>query len=148
MHAKFLKEFMVDKVPVTKAMAIDVVDSSDKGATLKASIDANINDKGVAFGGSLFSVASLCSWAVVDRLLKVHNLEANIFVHTSQSKFSAPVVSDFTVFCPAPRPDEAKEFIEKFNRKGRARLTIKATIFEGDVLAFESTADYVAVKKT
>jgi thioesterase domain-containing protein len=147
MHTQFMREFMAEKVPVTKAMGIEVVDSSDKGATLKASIKANINDKGVAFGGSLFSVASLCSWAVVDRILKQYKLDANIFIHTSQSKFSAPVVSDFTVFCPTPDHKKLDEFLAVFNRKGRARLTLVATIYEGDTLAFESVSDYVAVKK-
>lgn len=147
MHTQFMREFMAEKVPVTQAMGIEVVDSSDKGATLNASINANINDKGVAFGGSLFSVAALCSWAVADRILKQHELDANIFIHTSQSKFSAPVVSDFSVFCPAPDDERLAAFIATFNRKGRARLTLVATIYEGDTLAFESVSDYVAVKK-
>ncbi len=147
MHAQFLQDFMAEKVPVTSAMAIEVIDSSARGVTLKASLAANINDKGVAFGGSLFSVASLCSWAVVDFILKQHQLAANIFVHTSQSKFSAPVVSDFTVFCPAPAKEQTTAFLNSFQRKGRARLTLTATIYEGETLAFESTSDYVAVKK-
>jgi thioesterase domain-containing protein len=147
MHAQFLRDFMAEKVPVTSAMDIDVVDSSEKGVTLKASIAANINDKGVAFGGSLFSVASLCSWAVVDFILKQHQLAANIFVHTSQSKFSAPVISDFTVFCPPPTEEEIAVFLGSFNRKGRARLTLTATIYEGETLAFKSTSDFVAVRK-
>lgn len=147
MHAKFLQNFMAEKVPVTKAMGIEVIDSSDKGVTLRASIAANINDKGVAFGGSLFSVASLCSWAVADYILKKHNLEANIFIHTSQSKFSAPVVTDFTVFCPAPSAEKIDSFLKSFEKKGRARLTLTAAIYEGKTLAFESISDYVAVKK-
>ncbi|MBW8308240.1 MAG: thioesterase domain-containing protein [Candidatus Paracaedibacteraceae bacterium] len=147
MHAQFLRNFMAEKVPVTSAMAIEVVDSSVKGVTLKASIEANINDKGVAFGGSLFSAASLCSWAVIDFILKQNHLEANIFVHTSQSKFSAPVLSDFTVFCPAPSKEQIATFLNSFNRKGRARLTLRATIYENEMLAFESVSDFVAVKK-
>jgi thioesterase domain-containing protein len=145
MHKEFLQTFMDDKVPVTKAMEISVVQSDETGTIFKASIEANINDKGVAFGGSLFSVASLASWAVVDHLLKQHNLDAKIFVHTAESKFLASVTQDFTVICKRPEDNDIDSFFEMIKRKGRGRLTITAQIHENNVLAFESTATYVAV---
>ncbi len=145
MHADYLATFMNHKVPVTKAMGITVVQSDKNGVIFKASIDANINDKGVAFGGSLFSVASLASWAVVDFLLKQRNMDAKIFVHTADSKFCAPVTQDFTVICPPPSDDEVNLFFEMIDKKGRGRLKIKSEIHENGVLAFESTATYVAV---
>lgn len=102
MHTDYLTTFMNDKVPVTKAMGITVVQSDSNGVIFKASIDANINDKGVAFGGSLFSVASLASWAVVDFLLKQRNMDAKIFVHTADSKFWCTCYSRFYCYMPTP----------------------------------------------
>lgn len=145
MHKEFLQSFMADKVPVTQAMGITVVQSDDTGTVFSGSIEANINDKGVAFGGSLFSVASLASWAVVDFLLKQHNMDAKIFVHTADSKFLAPVTQDFTVVCARPSDDAIKTFFDMIQKKGRGRLSVTAEIHENGVLAFESTATYVAV---
>ncbi|MBX3487529.1 MAG: YiiD C-terminal domain-containing protein [Candidatus Paracaedibacteraceae bacterium] len=145
MHVDFLKAFMQNKVPVTKAMGISVVKSDDTGVEFRASIDANINDKGVAFGGSLFSVASLASWAVVDYLLKQKNVEAKIFVHTAQTKFCSPVTQDFSVVCSQPSEVDVAKFLEMVAQKGKGRLTVKAEIHENGILAFESTATYVAV---
>ena len=145
MHKQFLQTFMNDKVPVTKSMGIDVVRSDDSGVEFKASIEANINDKAVAFGGSLFSVASLASWAVVDYILKNKGISAKIFVATSETKFKAPVTKDFSVQCLRPSDDEISLFLEMIEKKGRGRIIVHATIYEDGVLVFESTASYVAV---
>ncbi|WP_010298269.1 YiiD C-terminal domain-containing protein [Candidatus Odyssella thessalonicensis] len=146
-YEQFFQKFMAEKVPVAQAMNIEIVEASEQGITLKAPLSANINDKGVAFGGSLFSIASLCSWAVVDSLLKRHNQEAIVFIHTSQTRFSTPVVSDFKVSCLAPTGKDLDMFLKTFNRKGKARLTLAATVYEEEALAFESVSEFVAVRK-
>jgi len=136
---------MNDKVPVTNGMDIIVKKSDETGVELSASISANINDKGVAFGGSLFSIASLASWAVVDYILQSQGIAAKIFVHTAQTKFLAPVTQDFSVTCLPPSAEEISGLFEMIAKKGRGRISVNAQIFENGKLAFESTADYVAV---
>lgn len=51
-------------VPITRAMGVRFRSFDDAGVVISAPLAPNINDKGIAFGGTLASLLFLSGWAL------------------------------------------------------------------------------------
>lgn len=68
------------------------VDSYDGAAlVLTADLEPNINIHGTAFGGSMYSLAALCGWALLRLRLQDLSLQAEVVVGSARIDYRRPV---------------------------------------------------------
>ncbi len=60
-------DFLARHVPITQAMGIRLRSWGVAGVTITAPLKPNINDKGIAFGGTLASILALSGWRLSSR---------------------------------------------------------------------------------
>jgi len=67
-----INDYLNRHVPLFQAMQARLERYNDGGLSIKAPLAPNINDKGIAFGGSLAAIASLTGWALTRITLNEH----------------------------------------------------------------------------
>ena len=84
-------------MPPVAAMQPSVLDWQDGCLRMHAPLDANVNDKGCAFGGSLSSLMTIAGWGLAFLKLAEAGLEADIYVADSRVRYLKPVYEDLLV---------------------------------------------------
>ena len=120
--------YLARHVPITKAMGIRLRSFDADGVTMTAPLKPNINDKGIAFGGTLASILALSGWAMADLLLRREGEVGDVLIALATTEYRAPVSGRIVARCPLPPPEEEAAFLDAFRRRGKARLKLEAFI--------------------
>jgi thioesterase domain-containing protein len=142
LHAKLQQE-----IPIIKAMGVDIINYTGDTATLSAPLANNINDKSVAFGGSLNAVATLAAWSLVFLKLSEANAICPVFIQKNTTQYLKPVTEDFTATASLVNPNDWEPFMAMLQKKGRARIEVQAVIYNGLDVALTFTGSYVATQR-
>ena len=111
-------------MPPVAALQPRILDWCEDVLRLGAPLDANINDKGNAFGGSLCSLMTIAGWGVGFLKLAEAGLDADIYVADSRIRYLKPVYEDLLV---RARLDTAGgEGVEALDLAGALRATGRA----------------------
>ncbi|MDD2335812.1 MAG: thioesterase domain-containing protein [Geobacteraceae bacterium] len=143
----FLEETFHTKIPITKAIGIRVRQYDGTTLQLGAPLEPNVNDKGTAFGGSLFSLMVLAGWGLVCLKLKEEGITGDIMIHESSINYSRPITADCQAHCSLPEAAEYAGFIENLRSKGRARLALEVQIMVENKVAVRFRGSYAVVRK-
>jgi thioesterase domain-containing protein len=147
--AQALVAFIHDGIPLTRAMALELVDYNGEHLTLASPLAPNVNDKGCAFGGSLVSLMTLTGWGLVELALRQRGEDCDVYVGESTVRYLSPVWSDFQA--RAQRAEEANwdTFFATLSARGRARIAVTAEIPDGSGKpAATLAAQFVAKRRT
>ncbi|WP_020407912.1 YiiD C-terminal domain-containing protein [Hahella ganghwensis] len=138
---ELLQNTFYSDIPITQAMKLQVLKYDGMSLTLRAPLPPNRNDKGTAFGGSLYSTAVLAGWGLIYLMTKERNLQADIMIHESHSRFIAPVTSDITATCGFDSEEQIEKALKLFHRRGLARFQLNTRINAGmsDAMTFEGS---------
>jgi thioesterase domain-containing protein len=135
----FGREYLQNRIATEFSLARHigiVVDSADEtGVVLRAPLAPNSNDKGTAFGGSLFALAVLTGWAWVARYLAAHELAADAVIQESTIRYLVPVKGEFRASLAAPSCAQIEKFRKMLQRAGRGRIRLRVDIHCGHALA-------------
>lgn len=120
--ASALQAFLLEYVPLARAAQIRV-DAYD-GSCLKVSapLDANINDKGTAFGGSLYNLCVIAGWGMTCLLSQELGLDGDLVVAKGEIDYLRPLRGDLAAQVYRPEALALQHFHDYFLRKGRASL--------------------------
>jgi len=143
----YLDETFRTKIPITQAMGIRVLHYDGTNLVLGAPLEPNVNDKGTAFGGSLFSLLVLAGWGLIHLKLKEEEIPGDIMIHESSITYSLPVTEPWEAHCRLPEAPEYAHFLEMLHSKGRARLALEAQIMVGTQVAVSFRGSYAVVGK-
>ncbi len=141
---EYLENSLLTKIPLTKAMGISVAGYDGATLALRAPLALNVNDKGTAFGGSLYSLAVLAGWGLLSIKLKEENLAGDVVIHESSINYRLPATGDIEAKCPIPGETEYSRFIEEFRTTGKGRITLEVRIIRGSRSAVKFSGNYVA----
>jgi thioesterase domain-containing protein len=141
-----LQEYLYDHIPLSKALGISVQLATIEQVILQAPLDLNINHKKTAFGGSLYSVATLACWSLVFLNVRCLNIHSEIVISGGDIKYLAPVKDDFTVKCIIENQEELLRFKMMLHKKSKSRIRLNARIYQGSCLAVDYAGDFVALK--
>ena len=83
-------------IPLAKHLGVTIEQFTDKDFSIFAPLEPNINDKGTAFGGSLYSIAVLCGWGFLQLKCAQAKLKVETVIHKAQVKYILPVEGAFT----------------------------------------------------
>lgn len=133
-------------IPISKHMGIEAISYDGQTLVLKAPLSPNVNHQQSAFGGSLFSVAVLTGWSIVQLKLGELQIRANAVVKGGEVAYTAPVFED--IRCELTLPAEYPEFAKSLVELGRASMVLTSEIFVGADRTSAMTFDAKYVVKT
>ncbi len=140
-------EQIYTQIPIIKSMGMKPVYYDEQCLKLELPLEPNINDKGIAFAGSLASGATFCGYAVIKMLLNKHGFEQNLAAVSSNAKYMAPVTGDFIVTAKLPTPEKIDQFLQKLKTKGKGSLALTVAVTCDEKLVMTSDNIYVAYPK-
>ncbi|MFC3679959.1 thioesterase domain-containing protein [Bacterioplanoides pacificum] len=123
-----LKDFFVEHLPITQFMGLEVESYDGEQLVLSAPLAPNINDKQTAFGGSLYNAAVMACWGFAYLKTQEKGLVCNQVVAGGEVKYLAPVTGKIRAVCKNPGDKLIASFLDHFNRKGRAKISLQAEI--------------------
>ena len=144
-RAARLEGYMHRTIPLVDQMQVRVTDFDAAGLTLTAPLAPNINHERTAFGGSLASLATLACWGYLWLLLE-DEPGMHMVVNEAQLRYLKPVTAALTAHCEAPAADTLQKFLDTLRRRGKARIELKAAIFQDGTLCTEYTGSFVAYR--
>lgn len=145
-QCKKLQELIHREVPLTKVMGMRVLACLDDSLTLQAPLEPNINIHGTAFGGSLFSLAALAGWGLLQLKLSGGGEPENMVLGHARIAYHLPVRGDITVRCKLPAGDKFQSFIDDFHQARKARIKIVSEVVTEAGVAATFSGIYVAWK--
>lgn len=140
----YLQSRITDEFPLARHMGIVVERADEGGVVLCAPLAANANDKGTAFGGSLFSVAVLAGWAWVTHYLATTPFIADTVIQESTIRYLAPVHGTLRATTEQPSAEHIEKFRKMLQRAGRGRIHLDVNIHHGQTLTTAFAGDYAA----
>lgn len=139
-----LENYLWEQIPISRAMGVKVNMASPEKVILEASFAPNINHKKTVFGGSLHALATLSCWTLLH--LELQGEPVDIVIANSEIKYLAPVSQDFKAVCFHPDKKEWDFFLKMLLKKGKARVVLKAKIFQDDKLCVDYSGTFAAIR--
>lgn len=146
--AGYLESTIVAKIPLAREMQVRVAGYDGNSLVLQAPLAPNVNDKGTAFGGSLYSLAVLAGWGLLSIKLKEENFAGEVVIHESKVSYRLPVTGDLEARCTAPGEPEYTRFIEDLRVTGKGGISLEVRIMRGSRVAVQFSGSYVAYRKS
>jgi thioesterase domain-containing protein len=139
-----IQELFYSKIPITRALGVKVEHYDGESLVLSAPLEANINHLGTAFGGSLHALAVLSGYGLL--WLELQEAECHIVIRESSISYERPVTGELRATCARPEADALSEFKKDFHDKGRARITLSATIEDQGKTAVRFQGTFIAMR--
>jgi len=127
-------------IPISKAMGVRVVSYTGDSLTTTAPLDPNINHQHSAFGGSLFSLAAMSGWGILQMKLSELLLDCNTVVMDGEVSYQSPVYDDLE--CTVRLPENADDLFAELKAKGTVRIELVATFEANGKLAMQMKGRY------
>lgn len=142
MNRNQLQQHILDNIPLAKAMDLKVKEMTQHMIRLEAPLLPNSNDKGTAFGGSIYSLLVLSGWSLVASSLKTAAVTADVVVSKSNIDFVKPVTGELVAIATELEKDGIKAAVEKTLERGYAKLKIHAELTCNGEVAASFNATY------
>lgn len=128
MDARELEAYLHDRIPLSRAMAVAVVEAGPERVRLKAPLSPNINHRDTVFGGSAASLATLAAWSLIHVRLHSEGLAGRIVIRRGITSYDRPMADEFTATAISP-DDESWAKLKAALARGRpGRLHATATL--------------------
>jgi thioesterase domain-containing protein len=140
-----LREYLNEKIPITRAMGVTVLEATADRVELEAPLPPNVNHSGTVFGGSAASVAVLSAWSLLHLLLRREGIAANIVVHKCSMTYERPIVDTFASTSETVGPAEWGDFLDALKRRMRAKMRLRSVLRCNGEKVGEMVGDFVAL---
>lgn len=145
--AQQLQTLLYREIPVSRAHGISVTRLSEHCIEISAPLAPNRNIHQTAFAGSIFTVATLAGWSMLNSHLWRHDIQADVVLSKSEIRYMRPVNRDFTATCTLPEADILENFLSVLSSKKKSSISLVIRIICADKSCAKINADFVAVKK-
>ncbi len=123
-----LERLLREQMPLAEAMDVRVLRAGEV-VELGCLLAPNHNHLGTAFGGSLSALMILAAYC---RLFQLMDGQGHVLLKSSSMEFIQPVNEDLRAVCLSPEPAASRIFLDTYQRKGRARLTLTSEVHLSD----------------
>lgn len=141
-----INDYLNRHLPLFRAMEAQLARCDATGVGMRAPLAPNINDKGIAFGGSMAAIAALTGWALTFTTLRDYGETAEIFITESALKFLRPVRGEIVTECLRPEAIVVERFIERYRQRGKARWAVEVAVRAEGELAMTFNGEYGVFK--
>ncbi len=128
MSGQELQSFLYDQIPLARALGVSVKSANDEAAEVLSPLKPNLNHLGTAFGGSLGAVLILAGYTWLYQAMKSRGFNCHVLLRRSETDYRHPVDSDFSAKAIGPSPEDLKRFLQTYEKKGLARISLVAEI--------------------
>jgi len=129
-------------IPLTSAMQVGVTSYDGKQLVLRVPLQANINDKGTAFAGSISALANLCGWALLTLWVEERFGDCQVAIYRSEMAYRKPLRSDFTARCSLPAATMLEDVAAMLEARGKAKINLDVELAGDDGAAVTMNAGY------
>ncbi len=133
-------------IPISEHLGVRVKSWQDDRLVLTAPLAPNTNHQGSGFGGSLFSIAALAGWGLIQLSLAQFEGDSNTVIANGDVSFKAPVYEPFDCICELP--DAWKSCEQTLRDNGRASLILTPRVMVNDTVAMTLSGRYVISLKS
>lgn len=146
MTPEALRTYLHDHIPLSRAMAVEVLEASANHVPLEAPLAPNINMHGTMFGGSSATLALLAAWSVMYLRLEAEGIASQLVIHRTTTEYLLPISGPAQA---SAHLDEAgwPSFLQTFQRRGRARLTVASELLYEGKPAGRLSGEFVAISE-
>lgn len=120
-------------IPLASHMAFRISELTPNRIEVVGGGAENINVHGTAFAGSLYTVATLALWGLIRARLPE---AATLVLAEGNIRYRKPVVGDIVASCTIDAV-EMEQFLQRLNKRGRARLNARVEVAGKQALAAE-----------
>ena len=142
-----LQQIIDTRIVPAAAMGVRISGFTGDGITLSAPLEKNLNHHGTAFGGSLYSIAAVAGWALLEMCSEEAQLAADIVVSNASVSYLAPVTSDYSVRVYSQNPRDVNDAIAQCRKDGKAAVTLLGSIEQNGFEALRSEATYTLLQQ-
>lgn len=145
MKAKQLEALLHKEIPITQALAIEVLELEPTNIIVKAPFAQNKNIHDTAFAGSIYTTATLAGWSLVTNYLQENNLSGSVVLAKGEVKYLRPIQGDIIAHAQLPDAETIASFNKQLNGKGRARLTLTIDVIEDEKVKAQLVGNFAVV---
>lgn len=146
MTPEALHSYLHDHIPLSRAMAVEVLEASANHVLLEAPLAPNINMHGTMFGGSAATLALLAAWSVLHLKLEAEGIESQLVIHRTETEYLLPIKGCTRASATLDNADWPN-FRHTLERRGRARLTVVAELLYDGQIAARLRGEFVAISE-
>ncbi len=120
-----------DKITLFPHLGVTFNEVSSSRVVIHVDLQKNLNHKGTAFGGSLYTTAVVTAYALVLAGLRTHKISTeNIVIAKGGIEYLRPVTTNFEIICEFPASRGEADFYAELSAKGRGRQSLGAHIMD------------------
>lgn len=135
-----LQKVWHNDIPVSKAMAIKIFQYTGRSIELTAPLARNINVHGTMFAGSIYTLATLCGWGLIQLQQREREIEGSIVLAEGSIQYLQPIIKE-------PRATVAMKDVSgnfaALNQGKNAHLSLEVQVLDGEKLAAVFNGRYV-----
>lgn len=146
MTADELQHYLRAHIPLTRALAVEVVELNESRIELGAPLAPNLNHRQTAFGGSVASLAILAGWGWLHAQLAAIAPDSRLVIQRQEMDYVTPIDDAMTATCCAPAPLAWNRFSRALASRGRARIELAVKVTCRNRLAARFVGTYVALR--
>ncbi|AHI31143.1 MULTISPECIES: thioesterase domain-containing protein [Marinobacter] len=129
--ARFQKR-IYDMIPLSEALGVELVSYDGHALLVSAPLAPNHNHQGTGFGGSVYSVAVISAWGLVELVLTDLGLAGKVVIQVGEIEHIEPVDTNFFALCRLPGGEVPDRFRKSLARHGKGRLSLIAEVYCGE----------------
>ena len=145
MHNHELQRYLHEHIPLSRAMQVSVLEASPTRVTLSAPLAPNINHRETVFGGSASALAILSAWSLLHVRTSMQGIHARLVIQKNTMSYDLPMLDTFVAVCAFDDPVIWDRFIKLLQRKGKARISLAATLHCHDQQTGALSGEFVAL---
>ncbi|WP_166263744.1 YiiD C-terminal domain-containing protein [Marinobacter caseinilyticus] len=128
--ARFRKRIH-DVIPLTQGLNVHLDAYNGWQLVASAPLAPNHNHQGTAFGGSIYALAVVSAWSLVELLLEDSGLTGSVVIQRGEIDYAGPITDDFYALCALPDEETVARFHKSIARHGKGRLALTAHVYLG-----------------
>jgi thioesterase domain-containing protein len=140
-----IEGYLHSNIPLSAAMGVQVKVATPERVLLFAPLGPNINHHRTVFGGSGVVLATLSAWTLLHLRLRQEQLDAQLVIQRSSMEYERPIPGDFEAVCRFADDSAWQRFRLTLERRGRARMTLKAQLLHASHEMGSFVGDFVAL---
>ena len=135
-----LQQIMHELIPMSRFMGVEVSEYKKDTLTLTAPLSKNINHQQSAFGGSIFALAALAGWGILQLRLSELDLDCDIVVADAKAKFLKPIREE--LICKVKLNNSHMRLLKGINENGYAIVELDTEFCAKGITAMTSRSIY------
>jgi thioesterase domain-containing protein len=127
-YAGELQAFLYAHLPLARSAGLKVDHYVDGVLQLSAPLSLNDNDKGTAFGGSLYNATVMTGWGLTSIIAKEFECSGDLVIAKADIDYLRPLQEQIIARAERPSSEMIERFRESYAKRGKASLNQIVTV--------------------